>query len=86
MEENALLFRIEQLEKEVNQLKITTADTKEWQAQYGEKINNIEKSVDKVTKMIEEIAQKPQKRWDTLIAACIAAVVTIVFNIFTGKL
>jgi thymidylate synthase len=87
MDENTFAYRLDQLEKDVESLKTSNAGTKEWQATYGEKITNIEKNVDKLTKLIEGISEKPQKRWDSMIGAGIAAVITIVINlIFKGGL
>jgi hypothetical protein len=69
-----ILDRVEKLESNVG-------DVGKWQARYGEKIDNIEKSIGTIISDIRAISEKPQKRWDAVVAAFIAALVSAAISI-----
>ena len=66
--------RIERLEKRAEDVRV-------WQATYGEKITGIEREMSRLVKLVEGLTDKPQKRWDTLVAALIASAVSLAFGL-----
>lgn len=62
------------LKKEVEFLRAENNDSKVWQAKYGERI-------DTIYKLVEDLSSKPQKRWDTVIASFISAVIAAIVTV-----
>ena len=67
--------RFERIEEDIKKLFTCTDNSNVWQGKYGEKIETIEKGIDKMTISIQELLNKPQRRWETVIASAISAVV-----------
>jgi thymidylate synthase len=70
---------LEPILADIKELFKRTNDSGLWQAKYGEKIDKIEKLVEKLTEM-------PAKRWDSVVTVAITAIITGVIAFFMGKL
>lgn len=77
---------IEPILADVKELFKRTNDSGIWQAKYGEKIDTIEKNVDKLTKLVEALAEKPAKRWDNIVSSFVIAILTLIAGYFFGKI
>lgn len=90
MDEQAIKILIqamlEPILADIKELFKRTNDGSVWQAKYGEKIDTIEKNIEKLTKLIESMSKEPQKRWDTLVAAIITGFVAAVIAFIAAKL
>jgi len=85
MENEAIECRVERLEKDVQILYERTNETKIWQGIFGVKIDNIEKSLVAMTADIKSLLEKPQKRWDAVVASAISAVVGGVIGVMLAS-
>lgn len=82
--EKEIETRFERNEEDIRKLFRCTDETNRWQGKYGEKIDNIADS-------IKALLDKPQKRWDMVVASAISAVVgggigAAILSIFGGVL
>jgi thymidylate synthase len=64
---------------DVKELFKRTNDSGLWQAKYGEKI-------DKIEKLVEKLTESPAKRWDMVVSVVITAIVTGAIAFFMGKI
>jgi len=84
MENDELANRILTLEKKVESLSNTTQEVKVWQAQYGEKISNIQSETARLANLIEELNNTPKRNWNivitTIISACAGAFIAFLFK------
>jgi thymidylate synthase len=79
MDEQAISKRLDELEADVKELYKRTNNSEIWQAKYGEKI-------DKIEKLVEKLTEAPAKRWDSVVTVAITAIITGVVAFFMGKL
>jgi hypothetical protein len=70
---------IEPILKDIEELFKRTNDSGKWQAKYGEKIEKIEKLVEKLT-------EAPAKRWDNIVTSVIIGIFMLAAGYFFGKL
>lgn len=75
--------RFERVEEDIKKLFVRTDETNRWQGRYGEKIENIEKSISGLMVSMQTLLDKPQKRWDMVVASAISAVVG---SVITGSI
>lgn len=61
--------KIRAQEQAISALEEKAEDVRVWQAKYGERI-------DTICDLVKNLSDKPQKRWDAVIAAIIAAVIS----------
>lgn len=73
--DNELETRFKRIEGDIIKLFTCTDNTNVWQGKYGEKIDTIEKSIDKMALSIQALLDKPQKRWDGVVNSSITAIV-----------
>lgn len=83
---DSIVQRLCKLEHDVSELFKRTNVSNVWQAKYGEKIDTIEKNVEKLTKLVEKLTEAPGKRWESIITVIITAIVTGVIAFFMGKI
>ena len=104
MEEYATKQELSEFKKEVRaELKCFQSDhtdIKVWQGTYGTKIENIDQKVNELSdslkekvnelnESLKEILSRPQRRWDSVVAAAISAIIgggigAIIANLFNG--
>lgn len=77
--------RIDCLERRISELEKAQNKTEIWQAKYGEKIENIGTNITEMKELIASLANKPQKRWDTLISTVISTLVAAAIAFFIGS-
>jgi len=83
--------RFERIEEDVRKLFRCTDETNRWQGRFGEKIENMEKSLFAMTSDIKSLLEKPQRRWDSAVASAISAIVggvigVMIASVFGGVL
>lgn len=54
--------------KRVEKLESTSEGSGKWQAKYGEKIDNMEKSINTMLISIGALSAKPEKRWEQVVS------------------
>jgi thymidylate synthase len=70
---------LEPILEDIKELFKRTNDSGLWQAKYGEKI-------DKIEKLVEKLTETPAKRWDTIVTSFILGILMLVAGYFFGKL
>ena len=75
MENDAIMRELERMQKDIETLFSRTNETREWQAKFGEKIENINTNISELKDSICKVLELPQRRWEAVVAAAISALV-----------
>lgn len=82
---DAIMLRIQKLEKDTEQLFSKVNSVAISQACVDEKLSSMMVTLAELKSGLNELRDEPRSRWERLLGAIISSVVTLIFGILFGK-